>query len=257
MPAPQIFALSASPSRSDPANFNSKSEAFFAGLSGFRDQCNALAAYFNGLEVATDADHGSYYNPSLNENIDDAKAGDRGLYSTSGPGAWPVGSGTFVFVRTFAIFSSEAKVQMAHSYHSSVITEPKMWVRSMDNAGNGWSRWVSLMTEYGSNANGDYVRFPDGTQICSHKINDVGAVDTASGGAFRSPLITWAAFPAAFVGVTPRVIWSPSDVAEGQWMASGGGAVNLTNPGNSYLMGTVSNAGTTNDVTVVATGRWF
>ena len=53
--------------------------------------------------------------------------------------------------------------------------------------------------ERGSNSNGEYVRFPDGTQIC---LQGVGSSNTTSE-------TTWV-FPAAFkAGTTPRLIVSP------------------------------------------------
>lgn len=56
---------------------------------------------------------------------------------------------------------------------------------------------LGVAWERGSNANGEYVRFADGTQICTHRISPV-AVNIASNGLFRSELISWT-FPAAFV----------------------------------------------------------
>jgi hypothetical protein len=55
-----------------------------------------------------------------------------------------------------------------------------------------WSAWKPIHTERGSNANGDYVRFPDGTQICFMRIFFLG-----SGAGVRTSDIP---YPAAFVG---------------------------------------------------------
>jgi hypothetical protein len=88
-------------------------------------------------------------------------------------------------------------------------------IRHRDGTG-AWSAWnplygqknilgaVSLsvgqvtgaLIERGSNANGDYVRFADGTQICWHTLS-VPNVTSALGSLFQSAAVTWT-FPATF-----------------------------------------------------------
>ena len=52
----------------------------------------------------------------------------------------------------------------------------------------------------GSNANGEFVRFADGTQICWHSITRTGIdIDTSLGGVFLSDVYTWN-YPATFLG---------------------------------------------------------
>ena len=80
----------------------------------------------------------------------------------------------------------------------------------------GWSDWYEIFTQHsilgdvsqtagtptgavierGSNSNDDYVRFADGTQICSTEISGVDAV-TAVGSLYSSGALVWT-FPAAF-----------------------------------------------------------
>lgn len=50
----------------------------------------------------------------------------------------------------------------------------------------------------GANANGSYVRFADGTQICRHRMTPAIAIDVAFAGGYRSEAIGWT-FPAPFV----------------------------------------------------------
>jgi hypothetical protein len=55
------------------------------------------------------------------------------------------------------------------------------------------------LIERGSNANGEYVRFADGTQICTRTVTASAlAIGTAFLGGFRSAGVSWA-FPASFV----------------------------------------------------------
>lgn len=58
--------------------------------------------------------------------------------------------------------------------------------------------------ERGSNANGDYVRFADGTQICATALDPVGCTST-EGALFASPNVDWT-FPIAFAsGTIPAI----------------------------------------------------
>lgn len=50
--------------------------------------------------------------------------------------------------------------------------------------------------ERGTNANGEYIRFTDGTQICWHSLS-VPNINTSIGALFQSPAATWT-FPATF-----------------------------------------------------------
>ena len=57
---------------------------------------------------------------------------------------------------------------------------------------------AGAIIERGSNANGEYVRWADGTQVCWQKESLEGiSITNASGNSYRSNLITWT-FPAQF-----------------------------------------------------------
>ncbi|MCE8009865.1 DUF2793 domain-containing protein [Aestuariivita sp.] len=57
---------------------------------------------------------------------------------------------------------------------------------------------TGAVIERGSNANGDYVRFADGTQICTHVPVSSLTANVASGSLFRSDEYAWS-YPASFV----------------------------------------------------------
>jgi hypothetical protein len=64
---------------------------------------------------------------------------------------------------------------------------------------------TGAIIEKGSNANGEYVRFADGTQICWSQAISAGAASTGTGSLFVSGTTVWT-YPAAFVsGSTPSV----------------------------------------------------
>lgn len=119
-------------------------------------------------------------------------------FSTGGancPVANPYGSTLHVFSGT-----GGARVQQLFVHTNGI----DMWLRSSMDAGATWKNWVKLFTqgsllgtvtessgiptgaviERGGNANGDYVRFADGTQICS---NSNAAITTAPA-SFSGPI---------------------------------------------------------------------
>ncbi|MBL9057272.1 MAG: DUF2793 domain-containing protein [Rhodobacteraceae bacterium] len=110
---------------------------------------------------------------------------------------------------------------------------------------------TGAVIERGNNANGSYVRFADGTQICWQAATVTTSISTAFLGGFRSPSTTWT-FPAEFSAV-PVVT---------------GSFVNLTSL--PALIGTVSatsaswqasavtsQTSAARDVVLLSIGRWF
>ena len=187
----------------------------------------------------------------------------RFLQATSGtlPGA-----GNWQIVNLTKTAAGEA-VQLAIPENTGA-TVPLAAVRSRTSAGV-WSAWNMLygrlnvlgtvsqtaglptgaMVERGSNSNGDYVRFADGTQICTKTNLSTPTASTALGSIFRSGDITWT-YPVAFVA--GPVVAGDADNPDA-WVATG-------TPGTTTCVMRVL-AGTTKTATVafraVATGRWF
>lgn len=109
---------------------------------------------------------------------------------------------------------------------------------------------TGAVIESGSNANGTYVRFADGTQICTGRIN-------VSGGATATISSTWT-YPAVFSAspeVSARTIGSPliSTRERSEWAST---------PGNSSVtfgvsMNVLFPDPTTFNMSCLAIGRWF
>jgi hypothetical protein len=111
---------------------------------------------------------------------------------------------------------------------------------------------TGAVVERGSNANGEYVKFADGTLICTN--TSVGSLDaaTAVGSLFTAATpLTWT-FPAAFAtGTLPVVVAVPQSALRwGSCDASTTTSVSINN------FRATSATGTTN-VRAQATGRWF
>lgn len=109
--------------------------------------------------------------------------------------------------------------------------------------------------ERGSNANGEYVKFADGTMICAG-LKDLGSQTfVAIGGIFYTGAFSPISFPAAFVGIpkTSIGILSSSGLA---WASQGSSFATTTATPAFYVM---NPSGSTNSLTAVYTaiGRWF
>lgn len=108
---------------------------------------------------------------------------------------------------------------------------------------------TGALIERGSNANGEYVRFADGTQICWSP-QFVENVDTAIGALFRSSPVTWT-YPASF-STFPALLQGRQNNATGYWTVLGQSwRTNATACAMSYeaVDGRIINFG--------AIGRWF
>lgn len=104
--------------------------------------------------------------------------------------------------------------------------------------------------EKGSNVNGEYVRYADGTQICWNYNAGSLASTSASGSLFRTTTeATWT-FPKVFI-VAPVVIAAPNITSR----FGAVGAVTTTTADFRHFSA-VTASGTV-DTMVMATGRWF
>lgn len=113
------------------------------------------------------------------------------------------------------------------------------------------------IVETGSNANGTYARFADGTQICWHTSSNADGVNTADGSLFRSASdLTWT-YPIAFVsGNAPyaHIAASRSDRSVGTSATASPTAT--THTYRIWASTTLAAAGTV-FLRHYAIGRWF
>jgi len=102
--------------------------------------------------------------------------------------------------------------------------------------------------EYGSNSNGSYIRFADGTLICWGSVTSTGGTSTTNGSLFRTTVQTQT-FPAAFTS-TPSV--------------SGGGSsftvwpsFDPSSTATDWSFNRATTTATNYTLRWVAVGRWF
>jgi hypothetical protein len=108
---------------------------------------------------------------------------------------------------------------------------------------------TGAVIERGSGANGEFVRFADGTQICTRTNLSAANASTASGSLFRSADVAWT-FPAAFAAA-PVVSGAVDDIDA--WLTAGAPSVTAV---NLRVMSSVTKAAALS-LRAQAVGRWF
>ncbi len=108
---------------------------------------------------------------------------------------------------------------------------------------------TGAILERGGSADGEYVRYADGTQVCTSPALSAGGVTNATGALFRSALVTWTyALPFA---AAPAV--SGSAGGSGRWLTVGAAS---TTGAAFRMLGAVSSA-TATEARLTAVGRWY
>lgn len=110
---------------------------------------------------------------------------------------------------------------------------------------------TGAVIERGSNVNGEYVRFADGTQICTQTFSGIN-ISTSSGGLYKSASFAWT-FPAPFTSSA----WTGNGRIKN---SSVGLAVHLGGEGSGTANAVVAWAAsstTGRTIEVCAIGRWF
>ena len=126
-----------------------------------------------------------------------------------------------------------------------------MWFRNA-TVGNVWSAWGEIPSaDYGSNANGHYLKYGNGVLICFKSMHSVTApMNLASGSLFRSGNLEWI-FPHGFTSYSAVSVFGTTRVWS-KW---------LTTNGNDYdrarfVQWGTSSSNTTEAMSVMAIGRW-
>jgi hypothetical protein len=211
-------------------------------------------------------------NTPLLANLD---ATDRpsGIYRTASPdttGTYPTGAnqfGVLMIVRyTADSFQQE---------YADILTS-RRWRRHYRGAGSPqWSPWrlmydqatavgtvsqtggvpTGALIETGSNANGEYVRLADGTQICQHRILGIDITTAFATNLFQSAAFSWT-FPAAFVTGSTNGANVIGRIGTDSGISVNTALGNLTTAaGTIRAIAGASITGTS--VFLTATGRWF
>lgn len=113
---------------------------------------------------------------------------------------------------------------------------------------------TGALIERGTNANGEYMRFADGTQICTQRLPVPSGIVTASGAIFMSDSYQWT-YPALFIA-PPSVSGLPGTQFPMAWVALGA-TITFAASTSVRVMRPSSLATATGTVDLMAIGRWF
>ena len=190
-------------------------------------------------------------------NIDrfDAGAGNYRVSSET-TGTLPPGV-TSTFSLLEVIWLSSTTVLQRVTIRAAAGDRLTVYMRSGASNTASWSAW-QMQVESGSNANGSYTRWEDGTQECTQLISGLGPIQTADGALFRSAEIASGTWPAAFVGSARATLTITKSaginaIFGGNFRYGAGATVRPP----FFLWAATSNAATDFIATITATGRWY
>ncbi len=124
---------------------------------------------------------------------------------------------------------------------------------------DGTPAWIAntltnaAIIEKGSNANGRYVKFADGTQICVQEDTTATQITTAEGSVYRTASESWT-YPAAFLSAATTTLTGIAKDAVYSWFGSGGAS--STNSIGYYSIMRGGSLGAVVLVGLLAVGRW-
>jgi len=104
----------------------------------------------------------------------------------------------------------------------------------------------------GSNVNGSYIKFADGTMICHHILSAGGNVSTVEGAICTTPSTTWT-FPATFIS-TPSVSVTENNGVGNCWGALG--SVSTSNSSTSFSLKRALAVAAVPAASLIAIGMW-
>lgn len=204
-------------------------------LTDYNIHANALKTY------------GAYNSGASGVDLNDAVDGDFGLYASSLSNTPTAAGVSWWWIETQRLYNGSATRQIATSYFPSSPASVVQFVRVRTGSGD-WGPWTGITPERGSNANGEYVRFADGTQICTGPVISVN-VNVATGSIYYSAASTWT-FPATFAA-TPLCFAHASNAGNGVGYCN----TPSTTQASVRALAATSQTGVT--VRAMAIGRWY
>lgn len=165
-----------------------------------------------------------------------AASGNRGVQVLHGLGSATVGSDAGLAIRAFRNDGTDGAWQIFYNTHNIIGTVSQ-------SAGVP----TGALVEHGNNSNGSYVRFANGTQICTRSIShDLGNLDSQG----------WD-YPVAFVGtpVAGFAVVGTDAAALEAWSQNGGTAWSEPAEWRTRHLSALPTAAI--PVQLTATGRWF
>jgi hypothetical protein len=211
---------------------------------------------------------------SLQPYLADLNAADRGGiygYSDTSANVPPFPFGTVIHAQRL----TNRKGQIAVA--AGAVAQRRMFFRAQN--GDGWETWnevfhklnivgavsqasgvpTGAIIERGANANGTFIRFADGTQICTKLVDGLGPVDIAFGVFFRSALYSYGPWAATFAA-PPQISASATASASGGFQivwAAHARPPTASGPVEGCLLRGTTSSSTDFSMHFLAIGRWY
>jgi hypothetical protein len=174
----------------------------------------------------------------------DATGTASGVYAVTAATAGAVGTGTCLVLR--AGIGDLTQI---------LTTTDGQTIAFRSASGGVWGPWSALGGEHNTTraagANGTYVRYPDGTQICQQSLT-LDAPDVAEGALFRGAGQTPWTYPAPFASGTVPTLTASFVSGAGLWTSTVAGD-HLSGGVEAYA---ATSTATAPQVTVTAIGQW-
>ena len=110
--------------------------------------------------------------------------------------------------------------------------------------------------ERGSNANGEFVKYADGTLICTRTATGLGPIDTSSGSGYYKDAGSFST-PATFIAVPNVCGTSFNSSLSTTSITSGSSDPSTTSFGRFFLWRFTSDSSTDFELNLIAIGRWY
>lgn len=230
---------------------------------------NAFAVDWNGnatFDGRVDADNvGIHYITSGTHNLNNYKSEGMWYFSTGATLSNQPNSAANGWLQVLSDRAGNgvSVKQIWYRHGSNPTTFKEEYVRLF--ASGSWGSWVKMATE--SDVTGAFdstqtvestriirtTKLPDGTMICSFRLNVTTAITTAWGSIFYSSMLSLGNWPTAFAA-TPAVTVSLEGASDA-WVGAVRN-VSTTSAGNTYLYRATSQASNPFTLSVIAIGRW-
>lgn len=148
----------------------------------------------------------------------------------------------------------EAEADRDSSYQQAEADRTNTLLPRIQTVENDLQTLENTLIESGSNNNGDWLKFKDGTMISWHGSNTKEIpINTAWGSLFYSDYIDWD-YPQAFIS-SPRVFVEFNKFEGDAWVMRGGNPKVKTNSGQFYLIRPTSDT-VKGNLDFMAIGKW-
>ena len=125
-----------------------------------------------------------------------------------------------------------------------------------DNNNMNIKEYVDGVVESGSNTNGTYIKYADGTMICTKIVNAVASITNTWGSLYESGDVDLGDFPETFISKPIISVTNASDVGAGAIIEAVFG-VSTTSAGKCWLCrGTSRATAVPYMLNIIAIGKW-